>query len=180
MDLNQFENGLAEVIGRPSNLRPFVCEGSPLDCDVFIVGYNPATAMEGDWWRYWKAGYGFQKDRWYTDYLKARGGEASKSRKKIADFVAWLPMARVLEANIDARPSKKKSEYPKPVTAPFDYLLKTIKPKVILAHGVDAVRHLSGWKGVRVESPHFIYVGRNKTVELLSAIRAGLSKEQAP
>lgn len=180
MDLNQFESGLAQVIGRPSNLRPFVCEGSPLECEVFIVGYNPATAMDGDWWRYWKTGYGFQKDLWYADYLTARGGEASKSRMKIADFVNGLPNARVLEANIDARPSKRKSEYPRPVTAPFDYLLKTIKPTVILAHGVDAIRHLSGWQGALVESPHFIYVGRDKTVELLGAIRTGLDKETAP
>jgi hypothetical protein len=47
-DLREFALGLAAVIGRPSELRPFVCDGSLLDCPVFIVGYNPATRMAGD------------------------------------------------------------------------------------------------------------------------------------
>ena len=61
--LDEFEKQLAGVIGRPTDLRPFVCEGSPLDCDVFIVGSNPATKMEGDWWRFWRPGIWLSKER---------------------------------------------------------------------------------------------------------------------
>lgn len=116
MTLDQFEVGLANVIGRQSSLRPFVCEGSPLDCEVFIVGYNPATTMEGDWWRFWIPGYGYQKRMWSKEYLNQRDGKMSKTRKRIEAVVAELGAVRVLKANIDARPSKRKSEYPKPIT----------------------------------------------------------------
>ncbi|MDY8109408.1 hypothetical protein U0C82_09675 [Fulvimarina sp. 2208YS6-2-32] len=61
MTINEFESQLTATIGRPTELRPFVCEDYLLDCEVFIVGYNPATKMDGDWWRYWKRGYGYQK-----------------------------------------------------------------------------------------------------------------------
>ncbi len=43
MDLTEFGSELEALIERPTALRPFVCDGSPLSCTVFIVGYNPAT-----------------------------------------------------------------------------------------------------------------------------------------
>jgi hypothetical protein len=177
MTLDEFEKQLAHVIGRPTDLRPFVCEGSPLDCDVFIVGYNPATAMEGDWWRFWKPGYGYRKSDWFSEYLAQRGGDVSKTRAKIQEIVHGLPNVRVLEANIDARPSPTKSVYPKPITRPFDFLLSVCRPKVVIAHSTDAVAHLQAWKpnGTLIECKHFIYVGRERTAEILVETRRALN-----
>lgn len=172
MKLEQFKAGLVNIIDEPSAMRPFVCEGSPLDCEVFIVGYNPATEMQGDWWRFWKPDYGFQKRIWKQEYLNQRGA-ASKTRERIEVVVAGLSRLRVLEANIDARPSKRKSEYPGPVTAPFDHLLRACTPKVVIAHGVDAVAYLQDWKDGRViKSKHFIYVGHVRTAEIIADTRA--------
>lgn len=175
-NLRNFENGFANVIGRPSALRPFVCDGSPLRCTLFIVGYNPATPMEGDWWHYWDADYGFRKADWFRDYLEQRG-EPSKTRKKIEEIVKALPGVDILEANIDARPSAKKKDYPKAVTEPFDYLLAACKPKAIIAHGTDAVAHLQSWKAgnALIECKHFIYVGRQRTAEILAETRCALT-----
>ena len=58
MKLKQFESELRSLTG-PSALRPFVCDGSPLTCRVFIVGINPATSMTTDFWQFWRAGTGF-------------------------------------------------------------------------------------------------------------------------
>jgi hypothetical protein len=176
MTLDELGKQLADVIRRPTDLRPFVCEGSPLDCEVFIVGYNPATKMEGDWWRFWKPGYGYQKRIWFNEYLVQRG-DKSKTRAKIEDIVRGLPGVRVLEANIDSRPSSKKSAYPQPVTKPFDFVLSACRPKVIIAHGTDAVTHLQAWKakGTLIECKHFIYVGRERTGEILAETRQALS-----
>jgi hypothetical protein len=173
MDIDQFQSGLVEVIGQQSNLRPFICEGSPLDCEVFIVGYNPATAMNIDWWQYWEEGYGYRRGQWRQEYLLQREGRMSKTRKRIEAIVSDLTPYRVLEANIDARPSKRKSEYPRPVTAPFDYLLKSCNPKVIVAHGVDAVAHLESWAktGSLIACKHFIYVGHERTAEIVKETR---------
>lgn len=177
MKLDKFAADLTTVIGRPTNLRPFVCEGSPLGCDLFIVGYNPATEMVGDWWRFWRDGYGYQKRRWFDEYLAQRGYE-SKTRRKVGEIVRELPEASILEANIDARPSKRKNTYPKPVTKPFDFILGACRPKVVIAHGKDAVAHLQPWKarGTLIECAHFIYVGRERTAEILAETRHALSK----
>jgi len=133
--------------------------------------------MEGDWWRFWKAGYGFQKERWWKEYINQRGGEISKTRKRIEAIVADLSPVRVLEANIDARPSKQKSEYPTPVTTPFDFLLAASAPKVVIAHGTDAVAHLQGWAaiGKLISCKHFIYVGRERTASIIAETKAALA-----
>lgn len=179
MKLDDFAASLAELIGCQTDLRPFVCEGSPLSCDVFVVGYNPATEMAGDWWRFWQDGYGYRKGAWYDEYLAQRGSE-SKTRRKIGEIVRGLSGVSVLEANIDARPSKRKSTYPKPVTKPFDFILGACRPRVIIAHGKDAVEHLQPWKteGTLIECAHFIYVGRERTAKILAETRHVLSKKQ--
>lgn len=175
-DILGFAQGLAAVIGRPSALRPFVCEGSPLDCPVFIVGYNPATRMDGDWWRHWDDRHGFRKADWLQAY-RAQRARPSKTRARIDAIVAELAGIRVLEANIDARPSARKAEYPKPVTAPFDYLLRQCRPRVIIAHGTDAVAHLQGWgaTGTLIACRHFIYVGHQRTADIVAQTRQALS-----
>lgn len=58
-------------MGRPTSLRPFVCDGSPLDCEIFIVGANAATAM-GDFWDFWLPGVGMDKAAWFAAYKAAR------------------------------------------------------------------------------------------------------------
>ena len=100
----------------------------------------------------------------------------SKTRAKIEDIVGALPAFRVLEANIDSRPSPTKSAYPLPITKPFDFTLSMCRPKVIIAHGTDAVAHLQPWKAkcTLIECKHFIYVGRERTAEILSETRRAL------
>jgi hypothetical protein len=131
--------------------------------------------MEGDWWRFWSPDYGFRKSAWFSEYATHRG-DISKTRAKIEEIVRALTGIRVLEANIDARPSAKKREYPKPVTSPFDFVLSVCRPKVIVAHGTEAVAHLQGWKlnGTLIECKHFIYVGRERTIEIIAEVRRGL------
>lgn len=61
-----FEDALEKLIGRPTTLRPFICAGSPLDSNVFIVGFNATT--EVDFWQYWDAEKGYDKHRWEQAY----------------------------------------------------------------------------------------------------------------
>jgi hypothetical protein len=177
--LSEFADRLAAVIGRPSNLRPFICEGSPFKAEVFIVGYNPATRLEGDWWKYWDPDYGYRKSDWLAEY-SAQRGKLSKTRAKIEDILAGLKGYAVLEANIEARPSTRKTEYRQPLTAPFDLLMSVCQPRVIIAHGVDAVRHLQPLKDrvTLIECPHFIFVGRARTDAILAQARRALNTEQ--
>lgn len=158
--LAEFETQLAELIGRPSDQRPFVCEGSPLDCSVFIVGFNPATTMDADFWSFWRSGSGFDKKAWLEEYKRDRAQRPLKPGKTRRNLVSntrrvieWIIEAaapcRCLETNIYALPSDDKASLAEESrkTAPFRFLLETIKPSVIVAHGDDAIRetqHLAG------------------------------------
>lgn len=174
MNLEDFEERLGQVIGKPSALRPFVCEGSPLDCDVFIVGYNPATDVSGDWWRFWKPGYGFQEKLWRPEYLASReGGTASKTRKKAEKIVAVFPSQRFLVCNIDSRPSKKQADMPRPITKPFDTFFSLCRPKVVIAHGSEAREHLAGRSGV-IGCRHLSRISNAEFDAVLASVAARL------
>lgn len=145
------------------NLRPFVCDGSPFECEVFIVGLNPATEMSIDPWKYWSDDYGFQKCRWFREYAetyhehqrkagKKRITLMSPSRERIECVVRGACPVKCLETNIYAKPSKNKDELKlflkklscddqKRLTAPFETLLKQVKPKLVVIHGTDAQQH---------------------------------------
>ena len=142
MDLREFDHRLREVLGAEQGVRPFVCEGSPLQCRILVVGLNPATELE--FWSFWNPAAGFDKHRWYELYLRTRGGKPSPTRKKIESFVQSVAPISCLETNIFAKPTKdyKSLGQQSRVTGPFDFLLRTIQPRAMLVHGADAVRHI--------------------------------------
>lgn len=169
-DLQNFASELQQLMGRPSMLRPFVCEGSPLTCAAFIVGFNAATDVTADFWSHWRDGYGFDKAAWYVDYLSARAAKPLKpgrtrrlamstTRKRIELVIKAAAPVRCLETNIYSTPSASASELSSDLrsTAVFDFLLKRIKPRVILAHGEDAVAYMRrrNTTALLIESPHF-------------------------
>lgn len=154
-ELEQFEQQLVAIIGKPSTLRPFVCDGSPLLCRVFIVGFNPATQMSADFWQFWKSDKGFDKRAWTDAYLRERQTTPLKPGKRRR--TAMSPTRRVLdwivkeaapilclETNICAPPTARALDLPAEnrSTDPFDFLYATIKPDIIIAHGELAKKHL--------------------------------------
>ena len=72
MNLQEFDKRLREMT--PKDARPFLCEGSPLDCEVFLVGLNPRTTTP--FWLYWDVSYGCKKQEWRKAYLTERGSGA--------------------------------------------------------------------------------------------------------
>ena len=166
MNLATFRNemqSLMEELKIP-NLRPFVCEGSPLECEVFIVGSNPATEMSTNPWKYWSDDYGFYKSRWFEEYKderkkrplkpgRTRRNKISRTRKRINLVVEGACPVKCLETNIYAKPSENEDdlekylktlslEDEKRLIAPFDYLLKQIRPKLVVSHGDKAKDYL--------------------------------------
>jgi len=153
--VDSFEIKLAALIGKPTDLRPFVCDGSPLECQAFIVGFNPATTMTADFWEFWRSGYGFDKETWLAAYTKdrqARPLKPGKTRRNpisntrrvlnwVAEAAAPIPC---LETNIYSAPTEQAVdlEVQQRVTAPFNFLLAALNPKVIIAHGTDATTYV--------------------------------------
>ena len=140
--LHEFSSGLASLIGRPTDLRPFVCEGSPLECDAFLVGINPATRMPVDFWEFWSDSYGFDKRAWFERYRveqetrppkpgRTRRYKVSPTRRIIEEIVHGASPVKCLETDIFAKAAKQASDLEERcrITAPFDYLLRQVAPK---------------------------------------------------
>jgi hypothetical protein len=153
MSLTEFESSLEQLIGRPTDLRPFVCDGSPLDCKVFIVGFNPATPMPQDFWQFWKPGVGFDKSAWLEAYKQdrqtrplrpgqTRRNPVSNTRRVIDWITTAVAPIRCLETNIYATPTEAAAALDNKDTRPFEFLLRAIQPRLLVVHGNDAAQHI--------------------------------------
>lgn len=183
-NLEKLERDLISLIGRPADLRPFVCCGSPLDCEVFLVGLNPASPMEEDFWGFWRPGLGFDKSKWFEAYKTARSlrplklgrtrrNAISNSRRVIERINASLGPIKALETNAYAAATEEFGdlEQEKRITAPFDFLLDRVSPAVIVTHGKDAIAHVRD-KKLPVEVIEVKHFSRGWTTK--SAIDLGL------
>ena len=113
------------------------------------------------WWRLWSSNEGFDLGSWRKDYdaeRAARGKGPSATRLRIDRLTAKVP--GVLETNIYATPSTEMANMPVSTMDAFDLLLATFKPRVIIAHGVPAAKHLEGWTdGKLITCPHLSRAG---------------------
>lgn len=132
--------------------RPFVCDGNPLDCEVFIVGFNPATEMENKFEDFYKNG-SFDRKAFKKIYKDERTkqrtaagkdvNKVSKTRKGIETITSQLEESgiKVLETNLYFKPTAKAKELKKEdrKIGQFLSLLTQFKgtnnPKVVFVHG---------------------------------------------
>ena len=162
--LADFGREMVSLLGKPTDLRPFVCEGSPLECEVFIVGINPASEMSDDFWDFWSDNRGFDKYTWFERYKserrtrplkpgKKRRNAISNTRRVIGWVIEEASPTKCLETNIYAKPAASEpelkallktlsSEERNRITAAFDYLLQRIAPKLVVAHGDKTAEYL--------------------------------------
>ena len=133
-DLSEFEVYLRTAAPPLSGLRPFVCEGSPLNCQVALVGYNPATSLSADFWDFWDAESGFDKERWFETYKQERAAEPLKegrtrrrqismTRQRIELFLNGLDTS-CLETNLYWDASPDRASRPPTGDGPFGELLQ--------------------------------------------------------
>ena len=148
MENLEFKDKLEVLIEANPKLRPFVCDGYPLECEVFIVGINPATSTDSKFLDHW-IGSKFDKEKWFEDYKKERRSkgkqEISPTRRKI-DFIVneVFKDFKCLETNVysyatagvkDLAKDNKKTEL-------FEFLLKTIKPKALFLYGKEPRKYI--------------------------------------
>ncbi|KQZ56274.1 hypothetical protein ASD54_25365 [Rhizobium sp. Root149] len=147
MNLTIFETRLRELLDDPTSLRPFVCEGSPLECEIFLVGIEPATPLRKGFWDFWKPGYGFDRETWLVTYLQERRDagkqNASPTRRNMDHFIAGTDGCKVLETNVFAGARPRYRRDGSEVRAPFRFLLEAVQPKVIFVHGGPARKEIA-------------------------------------
>ncbi|WP_167620213.1 hypothetical protein [Paracoccus ravus] len=118
-----------------------------MECEVFLVGYNPATDIGADFWSFW-TDRGYDKKAWQLAYERHRASRplkpgrtrrqtVSATRRMIQRVVdaSGLP---VLETNIFSTASDDVASSHDDNLRPFQFLLRTIQPRLIVAHGDDA------------------------------------------
>lgn len=171
MTLRSFREGLERLMPNPG-ARPFTCKGSPLECRLFIVGLNPATRLDKEFFRrYWNDDSGFLRDVFEADYSRKRKKQGT--RPKIEAFVKEASPVPCLETNIYPEPTRKASQLKleDKNTDIIEYLLKTIRPAGIFVHTPEPVeffQKLSGCDRIVGEEPKLVEIFGQPT-QLLGA-----------
>jgi hypothetical protein len=142
-ELRDFARGIA--------LRPFLCDGSPFGCDVFLVGINPATDVP--LWPYWSIERGCDKCEWLQAYGETHHGRLGRTRKFIERLCDALAPVRALETNVFHHHSSCEADLivQKRTTEVFDFLLRRLKPRVVFVYGKSAVKHLRRLTNAEIE-----------------------------
>lgn len=172
--LKSFREGLEPLMPNPG-ARPFTCDGSPLECRIFIVGLNPRTRLDEDFFdRYWKDDYGFLRKVFEKDYRKKKS-DPSQTRRRIDHFVEAASPVPCLETNIYAVPTENESELNKLKrkdknttinTAILEYLVKTLRPIGIFVHTkkpVEFFQELSGCNPIPDDKPKRVEIFEQPT-----------------
>jgi hypothetical protein len=122
-------------------LRPFVCRGNPLECPVFIVGFNATTGLP--FRSYWDAMHGFDKDRFIVDYLAKKNLQRPVGTRARLDIIARH--LRCLETNLFSAPTRSKSglKAAARTTEIFHFLFAAVRPRLVWVHGADAYKFFS-------------------------------------
>ena len=184
MDIDTFENELEALIGRPTELRPFVCDGSPLDCTVFIVGVNATTNL--DFWTFWDRTAGYDKFRWEQAYRQERIAKGKRGLSNTRTMLGWiledLPRVKVLETNVYTKASPRGTDLGghERDTSAFRFLLRVIQPKVILVHGEEAqqaIKPLLGQShtGTVLTTKHLRFWSRTRALDLSEQVKRALT-----
>lgn len=119
--------------------RPFVCDGSPLNCTSFIVGFNAATRLPRPFSAYWSEKEGFLLERFKLDYLDTRPFRGNRPR--IEAISAQLQPC--LETNLYAKPTKKAAQLAaaNKKESLVDFLFERIRPAVVYVHSNEPIRY---------------------------------------
>lgn len=136
--MSNFRSELDELLPSP-NSRPFLCDGSPLDCRIFIVGTNSARELERPFWSFWSDSGGFNKAEYIRELERLPCG-LTKTRKNIEIVAGAAGQEITLDTNIYLQPTptegRLRKEHRK--TDVIEYLLGRIRPAVVLTHGKKA------------------------------------------
>ena len=148
MTLSKFRSELDKLLPSPIS-RPFLCDGSPLKCRIFIVGTNSAREVEKPFWSYWSDSYGFKKAEFIRELEQLPPGGLTPTRKKIEIIADAAGQKVTLDTNIYLCPTPRAkyltAEDKK--TDVFEKLLHTIKPRIVFAHGKQA-KQFFGKRGI--------------------------------
>jgi hypothetical protein len=140
MTLDKFGVSLME---KTSHSHPFVCSDSPFDTLVAIVGINPARHTGKSFITYWDKRVGFNRMKLVQDLLDLEG-KLTPTRKRIETIAAAIAQRAGRDITLDtniyspASPRARGLTDEEKGTEVFEFLMCTIRPPVVLAHGDES------------------------------------------
>ena len=132
ISLEEFERTLHELIDEDHPNWPFLCQGSPFECEVAVVGINPGTNIP--LWPFWSLPYGCNREGWVKTFWQLHKGDQKPTRKRmniLFDFLRKEPHPiKCIEMNLYPYYSPSIAELAPPLkdVRVFEYLLTAIKP----------------------------------------------------
>ena len=175
--VQEIDATIRRLTGEDPECRPFLCDGSPVGSEVFLVGINPGT--DTPFWPHWQVPKGCDKKEWLEDY-KRRHLRLKPTRKRIEILMEAISPIKCLETNVFAKcsPDEQSLSEDGRDTAVFDYLLVNIHPKVIFIHGRSGIRHAEQLLKANLPKEQFtpvLYEGHKMEVIVASHLSRGWS-----
>lgn len=167
MSLTEFREQLLAKLKQvelaEDNVRPFVCSGSPLACDIMMVGFNPSRNVDVGLFdpRIWHDKTGFDREQFVELYDLAgyQQGEAKWSRNHIfqQNLIDELPTYPVLETYLHSSITPKKAMLSdtQRSTEVFDWLVQTVQPKLIVTQNSNVSKYFERMTGQILERNAF-------------------------
>jgi len=144
------DDAMKGIINQTVSNRPFMCDGSPLNCDVLVIGYNPSTSTP--FTPFWTVTNGCDKEGWLKEYAKKNNINMKPTRKRLEILSKNIQSVgngkhKLLEANLYPYGAPSKAKLPKGLhdTKWIKYLLDTLDYKAIIALGDDIGYFLNGY-----------------------------------
>ncbi|NCB80335.1 MAG: hypothetical protein EOM41_10455 [Bacilli bacterium] len=172
------------------NPRPFICDGNPFECSIFITGFNATTEMKAKFDDFWSNESGFNKNKWLQHYIierqakplapnKTRRNKLSATRQRIEWLTEIIHPAKCLETNLYSKATvdAQSLEQSAKTTEVFDFLLDKIQPKLIITHGVDAKEFFELRINKAIPHNEFFNISENSFIISVSHLSRGWSKD---
>lgn len=149
MVLQQFRQCIEASLVNQHATRPFICSGSPLDCSIMMVGYNPSRAVNLDAFdtEIWSDETGFDRER-FVEYYDRAGHENQSiawNRNHLfqQNFIDEMHDYAILETYLYSAitPKKNMLKDEQKSTATFDALVQWVKPKIIITQNIDVAKY---------------------------------------
>lgn len=155
MSLQHIDAAIRKLSGEHPESRPFLCEGSPLDCVVAQVGINPGS--DTPFWPHWSVETGCDKQGWLRDYRFRKAGKRTPTRDRIELLNEVLRPHKVLELNLYHQFSASEAGLAADhkSTELFEYMLDAVRPRLLFVHGRAPREHLERLLGTQLQTDDF-------------------------
>ena len=155
MSLQHIDAAIRKLSGEHPESRPFLCEGSPLDCVVAQVGINPGSDTPIR--PHWSVETGCDKQGWLRDYRFRKAGKRTPTRDRIELLNEVLRPYKILELNLYHQFSASEASLAADhkSTALFEYMLDAVRPRLLFVHGRAPREHLERLLGTQLTTDDF-------------------------